>query len=283
MLLRFARQADLFGFDPVAYRQALDGLPILTVNQVEALIRIIQQMVAVPGGCAVADKGRLPLDTVAIHVNERLKSEIQRRRLESWKLNQIVNGNPMATFVIDAEHNITHWNHACEVLTGLPAKNMIGTDDHHRAFYENPRPLLADLMLEHAGGDKVRAHYNDILRKSPFVEDGYEAIAFFPKLGRQGKWLFFTAAAMKDADGRAIGAIETFQDISESHLTETRLQESVAHYRQLFESANDAIFFASAWGYRGLQSQGRDAFRIIPRQVAGPNTRSPLAGNSTHR
>lgn len=50
------------------------------------------------------------------------------------------------TFVIDAERRVQVWNKACERLTGLPAAEVIGTRDHWRAFYDMPRPCLADLV-----------------------------------------------------------------------------------------------------------------------------------------
>jgi PAS domain S-box-containing protein len=49
-------------------------------------------------------------------------------------LTQLLEGNPVATFVIDAEHRVTHWNRACEVLTGVSAGEMIGCKEQWRAF-----------------------------------------------------------------------------------------------------------------------------------------------------
>ena len=49
---------------------------------------------------------------------------------------QIINGSPIPTFMIDREHVVTHWNIACEVLTGLLAREVVGTKDQWRAFYD---------------------------------------------------------------------------------------------------------------------------------------------------
>lgn len=54
----------------------------------------------------------------------------------------------MATFVIDENHTVTHWNRACEVVTGTAAADIIGTRDQWRAFYPAKRPVLADLVLD---------------------------------------------------------------------------------------------------------------------------------------
>ena len=61
----------------------------------------------------------------------------------------------MATLVINAEHKVTHWNRACEVLTGKVAREMIGTDRHWAAFYAAPRPIMADLVLDGANESRV--------------------------------------------------------------------------------------------------------------------------------
>ena len=42
-------------------------------------------------------------------------------------------------------------------------------------------------------------------------------------MGPSGRWLFFTAAPLRDASGAIIGAIETLQDISERKIVEDAL------------------------------------------------------------
>ena len=63
-------------------------------------------------------------------------------------LSQLVEGNPVATIVIDAQHKVTHWNRACVLLTGVPAEKMVGSSEQWRAFYSEPRPILADLIID---------------------------------------------------------------------------------------------------------------------------------------
>jgi len=44
-------------------------------------------------------------------------------------LKQIVEGSTIPTFVIDHNHVVTHWNLACEKITGLTAKSVVGTEN----------------------------------------------------------------------------------------------------------------------------------------------------------
>ncbi|MEI7612610.1 MAG: ATP-binding protein [Betaproteobacteria bacterium] len=127
---------------------------------------------------------------------------------------QIINGSPIPTFVIDRDHTVTHWNRACEVLTGLLASDVVGTKNQWVPFYSHPRNVLADFVIDEADEVSLQKHYEGITRKSPLISDAYEVETFLvtPSLG--GKWLYFTAAALRGPSGQIVGAIQTLQDIS---------------------------------------------------------------------
>ncbi|WP_051185198.1 PAS domain S-box protein [Desulfatiglans anilini] len=174
--------------------------------------------------------------------NEDLKKEMQeRRRAEEAvrerekTLVEIVQGSPIPTFVIDTEHVVTHWNKACETLTGIPAEKMIGTRDQWRAFYPGERPVMADLIVDQASEAELAAYYGDCHRPSVVREGAWEAERFFPSLGKKGKWLFFTAAPLRRSDGVIMGAIETLQDLTERHLTEDALRLDEARLEALLK------------------------------------------------
>lgn len=148
-------------------------------------------------------------------------------------LSQIIDGSSVATLVINAEHRVTHWNHACEVLTGMSASNVIGTENHWKAFYAGRRSIMADLVLDGAGDVEVGRLYHGRYRQSALVQGGYEAEDFFPHFGDGGRWLFFTAAPLRNAAGDIVGAIETLQDVTERRRAEEALRESEERYRTL--------------------------------------------------
>ncbi|WP_374328551.1 PAS domain-containing protein [Azonexus sp.] len=136
----------------------------------------------------------------------------------------LVQGTPVATFVIDTEHRVTHWNRACELVTGLSAAGMIGSSDHWRGFYPAPRPILADYIVAGEIEQAMACYEAGHCRASAIVSGAYEAEGFFPALGDGGCWLYFTAAPLHAADGRLIGAIETLQNITGRKRAELRLQ-----------------------------------------------------------
>lgn len=149
------------------------------------------------------------------------------------RLSSILEGLTVPTFVIDADHITTHWNLACEKITGVPACEVIGTRQHWRAFYPLERPVMADLVLDRTIEEEVATHYAGKYRRSEALEGSFEAEDFFPHFGEEGKWLFFTAAPLKSANGEVIGAIETLQDVTERRKAENALKESERRHREL--------------------------------------------------
>jgi PAS domain-containing protein len=148
----------------------------------------------------------------------------------SQVLNQILDNDPVATFVIDGDHRITHWNKACERLTGRDGWDMRGATDKGSVFYGEPRSLLSDLIVDGADAAHLENHYLGRIRTSRVIDGAFEAEDYFPNFGDGGRWLFFTAAPLRDATGQIVGAIETLQDVTRRHLVE---EELTRHRNQL--------------------------------------------------
>jgi two-component system cell cycle sensor histidine kinase/response regulator CckA len=172
-------------------------------------------------------------------ISERKRAEKAMRESQK-RLSQIVDGNSIATLVIDANHVVNYWNRACENLTNISAREIIGTRKQWSAFYSTERPVMADLIVENASKKEIAKHYGDKFRPSAVIEGAYEAEDFFPEIGQGGKWLFFTGAPLKDTEGNIIGAIETLQDITEQKRATEAIRESEERYRKVFENTGTA-------------------------------------------
>jgi two-component system sensor histidine kinase DegS len=144
--------------------------------------------------------------------------------LSSKTLSKIIDGSAIAIFVINKEHNITHWNNAIEAMSGRKREDVIGKDDHWKTFYSIKRPSMADLIADGASAQEIEVYYRGKCKKSPLIEGAYEAEDFFPALGDKGKWLHFTASPIKDDNGKIIGAIETLEDTTERKNLEDNLR-----------------------------------------------------------
>lgn len=156
--------------------------------------------------------------------SEHKRNESAKRHMELF-LAQIIDGDPVPTFVIDANHRVTHWNRACAAISGEASSDVIGTDFHWRPFYTSQRPTLADLIVNGSLDDQLETYYHGLFRRSKTITGAFEAERFFPDLGQSGRWLFFTAAPLRDAQGNLVGAIETLQDVTDRHRAEDELRE----------------------------------------------------------
>jgi PAS domain S-box-containing protein len=174
-------------------------------------------------------------DDLAQQVADLAKQAADLKHLPDYP--QIVRGSPIPTFIIDSRHIITHCNRAFENLTGIAAHELIGTRKQWLAFYPIQRPVMADLIVDNASEEELSRYYGRNYWKSSVTEGGYEAEGFFPDLGEKGKWIFFTAAPLKDEAGRITGAIETLQDISERKWAEEALSESRQRFKTLLDFA----------------------------------------------
>jgi len=162
--------------------------------------------------------------------NKALALKAKELKAGERALAQIIQGSTIPTFVIDRSHTLTHWNRALEVLTGLKTTEMVGTRRQWAPFYNNKRPSMADIILDQLGEEEIKRLYEDQWRKSALVDDAYEAEKFFPSLGENGKWCWFTAAPIKNNDGTVVGAIETIWDKTEEKKAQ---QDQEQHTREL--------------------------------------------------
>ncbi len=154
---------------------------------------------------------------------------------------RIIDSISIPAFAIDRHHRVTHYNRAMENLTGISADAIIGTQKHWMAFYDRKRPILADLIVDQAPEETIAEYYHDDYRKSPVQDGAYEVERFFRAIGPTGRWVFFTAAPLRDEAGDVVGAIETLQDITERKEAEAALVESEKRMRTLLDLAPYAI------------------------------------------
>jgi len=180
------------------------------------------------------------LIVIVRNITERKETE-QRLKESEQHLESIIQGSPIATFVIAKDHRVTHWNKALEELSQIKGWEMIGTSTHWQAFYPSSRPCMADLLVDEDLA-AIPGWYHDKCSKSKLIPDAVEATDFFPKLGRQGKWLHFTAAAIRNSRGEVVGAIETLEDITDRKLAEEAFKESQQQVANIVDFLPDATF-----------------------------------------
>ena len=167
-----------------------------------------------------------PLRMAAVSAVARSKTvlEEQKEFMES-----LVQNSAVPTFVLGADHGVILWNRACEELTGLKAEDMLGTNGHWRPFYGEKRPLLADMVLDGPNEDLV-AGYNSF-GKSNFIPDGLQAEGWYDNLNGRRRYIFFSAAPIRNGKGEVLAVIETLEEITERKNYEEQLEHQANHDR----------------------------------------------------
>ena len=153
-------------------------------------------------------------------------------------------GLPVPVMVLDREHKVVHWNRAMASLTNVNADEVIGTNEHWKPFYKEPRPVLADLIIE-KNWDDIEEYYGKMsLKHSDVTEGGVSCEGFFPNMGGQDRHLYFLAAPIEDNQGAIVRAVETVVDISDRK----RLENELLHLSitdDLTGLFNQRFFFAT--------------------------------------
>ena len=160
----------------------------------------------------VFDGGNPGITVMFENITEQRRVEIALAENERFLFNAL-QVSPTPKFLIDRNHKVVFWNRALEIMTRLKAEDIIGTTSHWKALYAEPRPCLADVLLD---GDTARFDqlYGKDCARPQSPESSCEVTEFFPAMAPGGKWLRCTATVIRDSHGNLTGAMETFEDVT---------------------------------------------------------------------
>ena len=136
---------------------------------------------------------------------------------------QIIGRTPAAMFVLSDRLVITHWNHAMEMITGIPAAAVVGVPGFWRNRFPGADRPLPELIIKGAVEQAMMGHRGHLIRRCAHVPGAFETEAFFPDFGPGGRWLAFTSAPVIDVRGRITGSITSMFDVTEQKATEAEL------------------------------------------------------------
>jgi len=184
-----------------------------------------------------------------LDISERTRAEsalaAQKEFAES-----LVQNSVLPTFVLDDQHRVIIWNRACEMITGVPAAGLLGTDQPWKVFYGHKRPLLADLLID--GDYQSIPKYFEFHTQSGLIPEGVQAEGWFQDARGNGHHLTLTAAPIRDSEGRLIAVIQTLEDITERRLAQADLENTKRELQLILDAAGEGVY--------GVDREGRVTF-----------------------
>ncbi|OPY40385.1 MAG: sensory histidine kinase AtoS [Methanoregulaceae archaeon PtaU1.Bin222] len=161
------------------------------------------------------------------------------------KLQDAIEFMPDPTFIINRDRKVIAWNRALERISGVKRNDVLGTNTYSHAFgfLQGKRPILVDII-------DLPAH--ELAKSYPAVRRFGDSI-FVETLipGRpdeKGIYLWGKATPLFDSEGRTIGAIESFRDMSEWK----KAKESMQPTRNATGITPDHVAFSSMGFSNGL-------------------------------
>ena len=185
----------------------------------------------------------------------------------SEKLTQVIQGAPIPIFIINKNHEISYWNNAMELLTGIYAFRVINTKNQTSIFNEENEPVLADLIVDGVNGKELHKYYDGELKKIPGREV-YE-IQTTKTINGIDKFVMIVASPIKDANMDVVGAIQTIYDLTEQKKAEYVIYqaEKDKEWRESFDSIDEPVIV-----------QNRDLI-IIQINKAAENIENKIGGD----
>ena len=138
----------------------------------------------------------------------------------------LVQSAAVPIFVIDTAHRVIIWNRSCEELTGVKASEIVGTDQQWKPFYQEKRPVLADIAID--GNVSELQYFYELSTPSPLYPDSLKAEGWFQALNGADRYITFAAATVRNAEGEIAASIETLQDITDKKQMMEELSSAVA-------------------------------------------------------
>ncbi len=144
-----------------------------------------------------------------------------RERAFAYKLLEML---AVPAFVLDKRCRVIIWNRACERLTGVPAEEVIGTQDHWSGFFKSARPTLADLVIQNRTDEIDRLYPRGDQSRSAPGQLCAESWCDMPRGGRR-RYLATDASPILDDQGELEAVVQTLRDITDEKSAQMALEQ----------------------------------------------------------
>ncbi|MHB8163173.1 MAG: PAS domain S-box protein [Methanoregula sp.] len=178
------------------------------------------------------------IQVIGRDVTERKHIEDARREV-SQRLAEIIEVLPDPTMVIDKAGSIIAWNRAMEMVSGIPASEILGNGgkSYTQWISNDPGSILINYVL---------------LQDIDGIQKAYPNVRFEGNTARTEQniirtdgtrfSLWISATPLIDKNGEVTGAIETLRDVTALKKVQRALQESNVYLDSVINTLADPLF-----------------------------------------
>jgi PAS domain S-box-containing protein len=222
---------------------------------------------------SISYKGGSATLAIIRDISERKHAErLVAKELEL--LRSILDGGPMPIIVANLDRKVIVWNKSAEALTGIRSEQVLDKPLDPTIFYPEAgktRPLLMDIALS---GDRTlfEKYYGaKEIRTSSFSDRVFQVVDEL-MVGGKKRLLSFMAAPVNEGSGKLIGAVEVFQDLTETRKIESDLDEAEARLRQIISNVNDIIYTHDLEGnFTSVSPSATRLYKYSAAEILGMN------------
>ncbi|MCK5601694.1 PAS domain S-box protein [Candidatus Pacearchaeota archaeon] len=175
-------------------------------------------------------------NSVASLLDITARKVVEKELKASKKIfDDLLQGSPIATFIVNTDHKIIYWNKTLEQLTGFSSAQMVGTSNHWKPFYKSHKKMITDRMIEGVKPNEILKRYSAMEVEHSSDKRGIIGSMLFTNFCGQEKWLRFMMKPLRDNQGRIIGALETVEDITERRVMAQFVENRMREFQVLYQ------------------------------------------------
>ncbi|MES2899850.1 MAG: sensor domain-containing diguanylate cyclase [Pseudomonadota bacterium] len=138
--------------------------------------------------------------------------------------NKLMEMLAIPAFVLDHDCKVMIWNRACERLTGVKAQEVLGRSDHWRCFYQEPRPTLADLVIQNRTHEIDSVYPRALGDHHTADQLCAESWCDMPRGGRR-RYLATDASPILNDEGKLVAVVQTLRDMTDEKAAQVALEQ----------------------------------------------------------
>ncbi len=153
----------------------------------------------------------------------------EERQQQHEYLRNVLDGIPIALFVIDLQGHVVFWNAMCENITGTPQQEALGkTLDLKPLLQGKDLPIPALLLLEMTPKEFLERYPDWNAQPLPFHSEGIQLTGDIFVRGEK-RHVSIVAARLRSRQGELLGVVQCARDITR----EVQMQKQLLHSQKM--------------------------------------------------